>query len=321
MTKGIFVFVSGVVCFSQASCAAIHFPEAKLTVRVVDQSGVAVTNAKAKAYFYEASSFTRDYLSDTNGIFVVEGRCDRSIGGGVEKDGFYEGGFGYGWGPDDRNKILNRWEPWNPAVTAVLKEICNPVPMVYKSVLSTIPVFDEPVGFDFEKGDWVSPYGTGISADFVFIVKKIPDVLEGVTCDLSFSSEYDGIMPYTFADDDYSSFKWPYEAPASGYTNSWSRYSKKYHAIFDYTEFYPGNDYKKTVTRLEDNLKDDKEINYIFRVRSKVDGDGNLLRACYGKIEGEIRLDRTGGLQFRYLFNPDWTPNLEDDYKRRIELD
>lgn len=328
MKKYILVLVSSIVCFSQTSCAAIQFPEAKLTVRVVDQSGVAVTNAKAKAYFYEASSFTRDYFSGTNGIFVIEGRCDRSIGGRVEKDGYYNGGFGYGWGPDGRDKIHNRWEPWNPAVTAVMKEIRNPVPMRYfvGRDRPKIPEFDKPVGFDLEIGDWVSPYGKGVHSDIVFIASKIPDVIAGIKVYIELSSKYDGLQEYLFDPNDHSSFKWPYEAPESGYSNTWSRYAKYFEYELDYATLYPNDAYFKNMPihrgeKYETDLKEDKEVNYIFRVRSVVDENGNLLRACYGKIEGEIKVSPDGIIHFRYWFNPDWTPNLEDDPTRNIELD
>ncbi|QHI69062.1 hypothetical protein [Tichowtungia aerotolerans] len=323
MKKILFATTLNAVLFMQFGCTAVQFPEGKLSVKVVDQSGTAVSNVTAKAYFYEASSSTRDYVSDSNGVFVVQGRCDRSIGGRVEKNGYYKGGFGYGWGPDGINKALNRWEPWNPTVTAVMKKIRNPVPMKHLTGWKRpkIPEFGKPIGFDLEEGDWVFPYGSGIHADFIFTANEIPDVIAGISLHLSFINEFDGIQEYLFDPQDHSRFKWPYEAPDGGYTNRWSRYAKKFLATFDYSEFYPGKDYKEMVTRLEDNLKEDGEVNYIFRVRSVVDEKGNLVRACYGKIEGEIKVSPNGGLHFRYWFNPDWTPNLEDDPMKNWELD
>ena len=33
-----------------------------------------------------------------------------------------------------------------------------------------IPVFERPIGFVLQKGDWVAPYGIGATNDFIFFL-------------------------------------------------------------------------------------------------------------------------------------------------------
>ena len=101
--------------------------------------------------------------------------------------------------------------------------------------------------------------------------------------------------------------------------NHLSKYDKYYKEEVDYSKAYPNNPHKEILTRHETNVRND--INYIFRARSQVDGNGNLIKACYGKIEGGFEFFGTGGFCIRYWFNPDWTRNLEDDPQRNIKLD
>lgn len=65
-------------------------------------------------------------------------------------------------------------------------------------------------------------------------------------------------------------------------------------------------------------LESDSKVdnNYIFRVRSEVK-DGKLIKAMYGKIQGDIgffpsnKPKNTARLEFKYFLNPDYTRNLE----------
>ena len=304
-------------------CVFAGLPMAKVTYQVIDQQGRAVEGAELQVGFIEASSRSVKGITDTNGLFVAEDISSGGSGALVKKEGFHDGGGGCNFKFKDINKILNRFEPWNPTVTVVMKKMRNPVPMSYLVGRKRfkIPVFDQPVGFDLEKADFVAPYGKGSRTDFFVTATKIENVLEGATVQLTFPNKYDGILPFPFDKSDTSSFKWPYEAPLNGYTERLSKYSKMFEETVDYSKAYPNNPYTEILKRCETNVKKDEEINYIFRVRSQVDANGNLVKACYGKIEGDFNIGRTGGFYFRYWFNPDWTRNLEDDPQRNIKLD
>lgn len=317
MKKWLLIVLLGI---SNAGCMALGLPKAMITYQVIDEAGVPVEDAEVDAGFIEASSVSVGGRTDTNGLCTVQGPCSGGAGSSITKGGYYRSGGGYGWKFKDINKLRNRFEPWNPTVTVVMKKIRNPVAMIHRDGRKSFkfPVFDQPVGFDFEKGDFTAPYGKGVHSDFIVTASKITNVLQGVTVRFAFPNERDGILPFPFDKNDTSSFKWPYEAPLDGYTNSLSKYWKLYEEVVDYSKAYPTNPHTEIHKKHETNIQDDKEINYIFRVRSQVDENGNLIRACYGKIEGDILVG--GGFRFRYWFNPDWTRNLEDDPQRNVKL-
>lgn len=314
-----------VVCLLNSGCVFAGFPKAKITYRVVDQEGLPIEGAHVDVGFIEASSRSVVGVTDTSGVFVAEDICSGGAGSLIKKNGYHWSGGGCVY--TNINKMLNRFEPWNPTVEVVLKEVRNPTSMAHLIGRDNIriPTYDKPIGFDLEKGDWVAPYGAGKQADFNFTARKIANVILGVTLELSFSNEHDGIMEYPFDPEDRSWFKWPYEAPLSGYTNNWSRYRKSFEYETDYAKLYPNDAYFKDMPvhrgiKQESDLKDDEDINYIFRVRSVVDESGNVVKACYGKIQGEIKIEGET-IHLSYWFNPHWTRNLEDDPEKNIRLD
>jgi len=61
-----------------------------------------------------------------------------------------------------------------------------------------------------------------------------------------------------------------------------------------------------------------EKVNYLLRVRSVADKNGNVVKANYGKIEGDFRVYKKGAANFTYFFNPDGTRNLEEDPDRNL---
>jgi hypothetical protein len=274
---------------------------AKLTAKVIDSMGEPIQGAEvtfgfrlAKDSGWGTKTTGVEEISDKDGIATASHKTAPYVTIHVEKKGYYHSGTRFE--KFTSRTFLNRWEPWNPTIEMVLKKKRNPVAM-YQKYLEWVPVskLDEPIGYDLEKGDWVSPYGNGLVDDFVFTVKSDQrawaDYNSSYT--LTFSNEKDGIQEYEFDKDDQSYYKWPFEAPKDGYHTSLERFR---------------NDSPQT--GLQTNEK--KGINYIFRVRTKTDKDGKIISAKYGKIEGEIRIV-PGKIQFLYYFNPDGTRNLEED--------
>jgi hypothetical protein len=197
--------------------------------------------------------------------------------------------------------LLNRWEPWNPTIEVVLKKKRHPVPMFRGGGIIQIPKLDVPVGYDLEKGDWVAPFGGGVTSDFIISFHAEMRAYRDYECsfELTFSNPKDGIQEYVFDNHSQSSFKWPFEAPEDGYLGRLTRHEVK----------LPGK-----------NLQSDakENLNYIFRVRTRTDLRGNVVAANYGKLSGEFGFDPKGNIQFHYFFNPDGTRNLEEDPKRNL---
>jgi hypothetical protein len=284
---------------------ALAYPTAKITAKVVGEKENVIQDADVHISFeiakkggWGTDNFGKEGLSDSEGLFTAKANASSRIGITVRKEGYYFSRQIYEF---TSRSFLNRWEPWNPTIEVVLKKKSNPVPM-YQKYLEWVPVpkLDEPIGYDLERGDWVSPYGKGLVNDFVVTVKSDQrawaDYNSSYT--LTFSNKKDGIQEYQFDKDDQSYYKWPFEAPEDGYISSLEKFR---------------NDSPQT--GLQSNEK--KGINYIFRVRTETDKDGKIIAAKYGKIEGEIRIV-PGKVQFLYYFNPDGTRNLEDDPDKNL---
>jgi hypothetical protein len=154
-------------------------------------------------------------------------------------------------------------------------------------------------GYDMMAGDWVAPYGSGKIADLIFktniIRKKDRYVDFHYELDLRFPNPKDGFL-FVFQRKN-SEFKSPYEAPADGdYQKTWTQIEKR----------TPGSG---IVTN------DDPNRCYIFRVRTKTDGKGNIISCHYAKGYGEIS-------DIRLYFNP--IPNdrnLEFDPQKNLFKD
>lgn len=303
----LWIFLVGIVLVGMMTGVAVAAPVAQVTVHVVDEQGQPVEGAHANIVFVlskpdgmglGSDTYMAEGLTDSAGYFTGSGETEEIVSVNARKEGYYRSTGGILG--NTVNRELNRWEPWNPTVTITLKKKRSPVPMYYKQTdWIKVPVFDTPVGYDLEQGDWVAPYGKGKASHFIFTVHQTQEPARA-SYTLSFSHSADGIQPYVFDVNEQSSFKWPFEAPTEGYASTMTR-EKVYR-----TDGLP-----------QANLKKDEEINYIFRIH-KLDEQMNIVSVMYGKIEGEISLITKGSLNFSYYLNPDGTPNLEEDSRRNL---
>jgi len=314
----------------------LHAQEAKITVHVVDESGVAVSNAQASAGFDNALKPGEGWgtgiptevsgITDAKGICVLEGKDTAgSVGTAVLKDGYY-GSDGYGIVFTNYDSILRRWEPWNPMVEVVLQKKGVQVPMYARKIYENkIPVEGKPVGFDLMVGDWVAPYGNGQTTDFIFQLDVAPMrwitnwygmtprpfALENRKLVISFPNDGDGIQP---AISSGHGLRLPRLAPADGYESILAKH--RYDEI-------TGIDNR--TTKVRHNTDFQKDANYFFRVRSKKNAQGNIVSSLYGKIYGELNLGSGSGvsvgskLTFTYYLNPEPNSrNMEFDPKQNL---
>jgi hypothetical protein len=293
--------------FNNCQNAFAFSSTAKVTIKVVDEKGLAVEGARIGIGFnYNTGNGTRDRnvvgISNDEGDFSDSAECNGNIGFNVTKDGYYKTLGAY----DYKHLGPFGWEPRNPELTVVLRKILNPVPMyVRNSKFSNIeiPAADKDVGFDLEKFDWVAPYGDGIYSDFIFHLKRRFVSWEDQDCTLTitFFNKFDGIKLIE-EDLQYGSvFKLPRYAPESGYQQK--------------LEFY----IKAKNGKFESNVK--RTDNYVFRLRSEEE-DGKVLKAMYGKVRGSLDFSainsKTAKIFFKYYLNPDHTRNLEFDPTRNL---
>jgi len=160
----------------------------------------------------------------------------------------------------------------NPKINMVLKPIMKPTAMYAKRITNLrIPAFNKAIAYDLMVGDWVAPYGKGLSAD-LFFSDTHTNAQSGYILGIIFPNPHDGIQEFAIPDAEQGSrLRSGYEAPIDGYQPQYEQ------------------------TRLPDPNR-----GYYFRVRTKTDNRGNIVSAYYGKIYGDIP-------QFAYYLSP--TPN------------
>ena len=156
--------------------------------------------------------------------------------------------------------------------------------------------FTNTAGYDLMTGDWVAPYGKGINADIIFteefnkksktdyyykLTVSFPDVGDSI-------QEFDEPLLIQNAQNGQSDLRSLHEAPADGY------HSQLVKESYAHSGQPSRSDYNQNAI-------------YYIRVRTKLDVNGNVASAHYGKIYGDF-------MQFTYYLNP--TPN-----DRNIEFD
>ncbi len=286
-----------------------------VTIRVVDSSGNPVVGAYVRGGFPRSDSYNHftvdEGLTDSNGLRVLSGKSVHTMTYFVDKEGYYKTTGKYWFYRRGEDTIRRgRWQPWNPTYTVVLKEKRNPIGMYAMRVSINIPVRDQAIGFDLEKGDWVAPYGRGIIADLLF---KFTAIYEGrqtfsKRLDLTFSNAKDGLqlLPLNRS----SEFMSIYTAPEGDYAP----------ALID--------EQARTQTEKLKRSEIERDHYLVFRVRSVTNEQGKIVLANYAKLYGPNLLDpiieygrmgKVDRLQFTYYFNP--TPNdrnLEFDPSRNL---
>ena len=292
--------------------------------RMLDETGGAISNAVVGITFYKpkphgqgpGQDMDKSFRlhTDANGECAVKGTCKGDIFAGASKDGYY--GYAYGY-VNLTNYISGRFEPWGALTTMPLRKVIDPIPMYAGRVRRGMPAFKIPVmnasvGFDLVKADWVTPYGHGETADFIFRMDNGP-IKVGVSkfggryeifdtsLTISFSNDGDGIQSYRAKYWEGSLLRLPGIAPAEGYERQWAM------------RFRRENADSPIVSNMN---RDDR--NYFFRVRT-VKKDGKIESACYGKIYGDFYYFWNGHMEFHYYLNPDpHSRNVEFDLKRNL---
>ena len=129
--------------------------------------------------------------------------------------------------------------------------------------------------------------------------KPRPYVLYDVTLNIAFSNDGDGLQP-AYAEQKGSALVISREAPQTGYQAHLEKRAFREEGQNGHPDIH-GN------------------AGYFFRVRTKKDENGLIINALYGKIQGDVEVDRHGQIRFTYYLNP--TPNdrnLEFDPARNL---
>ena len=309
-----FIMTVFLLLFSTGCVWAQRAVPTTATFVVKDDAGQVVANVNLEGGFRDVSNAgSRDRfkgITNTNGIFVVEGNAVTGVGGRFWKDGYYETITS---APIDYEK-KESMSHWDVEIPVVLKRIRNQIPMYVKTVENIEMrkksddkmgkyVLNSVVGYDLVKGDYTAPYGKGEVADMEFkwkmtIYKKdkygMADDYDTL-CEIRMPNALDGICrgKPDGVRGNGSAFISDYNAPEDGYQQLISLY--------------------RNVRGSKAESNDDQHYLYYFRIRTKTDGTGKITSALYGKTYGQIN-DR-----FTYYLNP--TPNdrnVEEDRNQNL---
>ena len=270
--------------------------EWNIKLHILDESGIPVAGANAGVGFFTNSTPTGiDGITDTNGDFVATHSDTPSesaypLSFRIEKQGYYST-----WAQVDLGQGYDPTK-WSQSVTLTLKKVGKPIAMYSKWIRKNPSVLNQPMGYDLMVGDWVGPNGSGVQTDVIFQadehVKSNRDYEHNIT--IKFPKPGDGIQVYNIPDSEATSgLRSPHEAPTNGYQPELTRE----------TSAHPGQPNK---------FEYDPNRIYLFRVRTALDQQGNVVSAHYGKIYGDF-------MQFTYYLNP--TPNdrnMEFDLKQNL---
>jgi len=280
----------------------IHGAKFKETIQVVDSVGIPISNATVKVGLEQgASGKVKVYsgITDTNGCWTVEGYCSRYANYRIKKNGHYETYrerklFSADYASVNDRIKSGRWQPWNPTVQIVLKEKHNPIPLARPQAWQRVFPFDTSVGFDFEEGDLVTPFGKGKTTDVIFkIVSKIQadeNIRRADHLELSFNSDDDGVVK--LIQDTDSQMKSVYTAPSNG---------------FDRVSTYQRNRELRGSGNMYDMALNSDEY-LVFRIRVEKNSEGVIVKSHYGKIYtlkfGDVRMDEINGyVTVNYFLN------------------
>jgi hypothetical protein len=288
----------------------IGIPDARLTVKVVDDDGSPVSGANVAFFFckeFDGNAVAKfEQVTGFDGLATGEGATEGRFTINVSKPGYYISGAPM---PEFRDTVGGRWQPWGATVSTVLRKVGDPVPMYVRKFGSEIPEVGTQCGFDMLEGDWVAPYGQGKVSDFTVTLSRRYGGWRDfeVQAEIVFPDKYDGIqavdLPKEFS---YSAFRWPRLAPTVGYQPSFVAINA----------WYP-KDSGKTAVRSDNGAQ-----NYYFRIRTVVQ-DGQIISALYGKIHGGIAVEPRGAklcvIGFNYYLNPvSLDRNMESDPARNL---
>lgn len=283
-------------------------PEAEIAAHIIDEEGRPIQGAEVGAWFpqiYGAGASAKGLsvrkTTDDMGNANLRETTSGSVGFGVKKNGYYK----------SVSKMIDfmgmqaRGEELKVERTLIMKEIKNPVPLYARQLRHVkIPDLNAPFGFDLEVGDWVAPHGEGKTTDMIFKISGTHESYReyDLTLEVSFPNEGDGLIEFAGAYEVGSALRSDHLAPESGYKPTLVLRKK---ALYE----------QKSSQWLNDSKPGS---NYYLRTRTRLDENGNVVRANYGKIYGNFDF-----LDFinaeAYYFNPTVNDrNLEFDTKRNL---
>jgi hypothetical protein len=318
----VYVAMCGVVLEARAQDSSPYMAspsaEASIILRCIDQTGQPVSEAAVSSALYPDGSFVNAIVNngntDSNGCFAMKGRTAGEYSFGLTKNGYYKTRMVRHLSREKAASVVSgRWQPYGMTNTVILKRIVNPVAMYafdYMAGHALIPKVSEPLGFDLMAGDWVAPYGDGTVPDFDVTYLRDGEGREYSTLELVLSTHSPFAGFVKIKSDNYSAFKSPHHADTNAVYEREIRFSFK------------KQPYGKGGHRYVDGQMTADEC-IILRTRTRLDRDGRLAGAHYGKIYGPmyfgVARNAPGSVKMLHYLNPtENDTNLEYDPGRNL---
>lgn len=267
----------GFLVLFNASCIA-RPPQAMITLYVINQDGKPVSDTEITASFWQGKQEITK-CPDKNGYVTFSSPVIGDAVFGYNPEGFkkyYVTYMQYLYHTPSKNAKDGKWQPWNPIVEFVLCERLNPIPMYVNGRQDDklFPGRNVWFGFDMVENDWVHPYGKGHHADIEVILLwdgKVLNEYTGATLKLRFPDAEAGYYAFHYEPRktyDEARFKSPYHAnPSKTYVNEMVLVEQR-----------------NPKTGRWEGASFPEGTGYVFRTRTRLDADGHLIGAYYGKI-------------------------------------
>ena len=279
--------------------AHLNGARARIELTVHDEYGAPVSGASVHVLMgmnYRLNSYDIDGKTDTNGVFVIEGKTTgNEIEIKVTKDGWYRSQKKLCFIAMGHEHVVKngKWQPWGMEIKIPMREVRNPVSLIKKKGGFSVPRTDAWIGFDMQLGDWVGYGGVGRTPDF------------------EVKLQWDGKPVVSF---EFARMELRFVGDGAGFymanTTSNSAFSGIYNAATNemYKKEFTCSTTRKNGTVLTEEIPSGKLM--VVRSRCRLDDKGNVVEANYSFIRAvliEGGYDGKASAFMNYRFNP--TPN------------
>ncbi len=278
--------------------------EARVEFKVVDDLGLPVSGATINVFFDMVDrGMGRRIIgdTDTNGVYVAEAKTMGVLEIKVSREGYYSSTDRISFIDMGREHEVKdgRWQPWGMQKEIVLKPCRNRVALHNSWKICDFPSTNVWFGYDFEKNDFVEPFGKGDASDIKLMFEwdgKNPGKQPSTALHVAFDGQFGG--GYYAGKHCQSLFPYVYSANTNDmFATKTIDYSHRFEGV-------PGRGGKW----IDNEFDESKSL--IVRTRCKVDEEGNIVMANYAnitKMEFSAGWEGKGVFTIQYFFNP--TPN------------
>lgn len=279
--------------------------KARVEFNVLDDGGNPVQGAKVNVFFdmLDRSKGVRLIdTTDTNGVFVAEGKTKGVLEIEVSCNGYYttKDEMSFIDMGREHEVVDGKWQPWGISRTIVLRKKRKPTAIRadFRDWRLTKRL-NTWIGFDLEKCDYTEPIGRG----------KVCDLEVKFDWDGMFGTKHNGMAVSLRFPDKFAGGYYETRFAQSSFTGVYAADPQK--TYLQYFHYYrrPIRDARGRKVGSEGERFDQTKV-LVVRSRCVIDASGNLVSARYFQIEDfefSCSREKEAALRFDLIYNP--TPN------------